>query len=254
MARTDVRLRGRLPTTFVIGMCVLCSATGAQAGPPLISDDPNTVGAGVALPILATSAFHRAGGTLLRGPILDLTVGLVESLDITFIASLENRYTRAEDCASWSSSGLFLPGLKWRFVGTEKARAAFSPAFGIDTQSPRRPFFLLPVQAEFAVGALPWVLGFDLGYVPVIDDPDRWFVAPYVRAALNPGLSLLMELWMLGSGPGDAIDFGASFGLNAGIAETRLRFLAALGPGVVSLGRDRVAVRAYLGVQYTFRP
>lgn len=237
--------------SIVVALC--CSAK-SRAGPPLIADDPNTVGARVVLPIVATSVLHRAGETLLRAPILDLTVGAVRSLDITFVASLQNVYTDTEVGGSWTSNGLFLPGLKWRFIASEKARAAFSPAFGINTRSPGRPFFLLPIQAEFSVGKLPWVLGFDLGYVPVVRDPDRWFVAPYARAALTRSFTLLMELWSLGSGPGDAVDLGASVGVSAGVGNTQLRFLAAIGPGFVSLGRDRVAVRAYFGVQYTFLP
>jgi hypothetical protein len=225
----------------------------AKAGPPLIADDPNTIGKGTLLPIIATGVVHRADRTLLSGPILDLTAGAVESLDLTLVASLESQYRSATD-PPWQLGGLFLPGVKWRFVSVDGARAAFSPAMGVSTTAPERPFFLLPVQAEFAVSDSAWVLGFDVGYVPVVRSPDRWFIAPYAAASVTSSLVVLFELWSLGSGPTEAVDLGASIGVNARLGRTQLRLLAALGTGFVSFGRDRVLARAYLGVQYTFSP
>jgi hypothetical protein len=236
-----------------LGTALLCLSDTAQAGPPLIADDPNTIGAGAALPIVATSVIHRADRTLLRGPILDLTVGAVESLDVTLVASLESQYRSATD-PPWQLGGLFVSGLKWRFVSGDEARAAFSPAIGVNTTTPGRPFFLLPVQAEFAIADSVWVLGFDLGYVPVVRNPDQWFIAPYAVASVTRRLILMFELWSLGAGPTEAFDLGASIGVNTRLGQTRLWLLAALGTGFVSLGRDRALARAYLGVQYAFSP
>jgi hypothetical protein len=59
----------------------------SHAGAPLLADDPHAVGPGVVQPIFATSTFVQVGETLLRGPISDLTIGLVDSLDATVVAS-----------------------------------------------------------------------------------------------------------------------------------------------------------------------
>ena len=238
---------------LAVGGAIHCLPDRAKAGPPLIADDPNTIGAGAVLPIVATSVMHRADRALLRGPILDLTAGAVESLDVTLIASLESQYRSAMD-PPWQLGGLFVPGLKWRFLSGDGARAAFSPAIGVNTTAPGRPFFLLPVQAEFAVSDSVWVLGFDAGYVPAVRNPDQWFIAPYAVASVTRRLVLMFELWALGAGPTEAADLGASVGVNTRLGRTRLRLLAALGTGFVSFGRDRVLARAYLGVQYTFSP
>ena len=47
-------------------------------------------------------------------------------------------------------------------------------------------------------------------------------------------------------------DLGTSLGTDYGIFGDRLRLLAALGTGIVSVGASRVDVRAYLGTQHTF--
>ncbi|MGD8318632.1 MAG: hypothetical protein PVH76_12850, partial [Myxococcales bacterium] len=235
---------------MLIAVLVLSWSDAALAGPPLIADDPNTIGAGHVLPIISTSVIDGGGETLVRAPILDLTVGIVESLDFTLLTPLISRRS-ANVTPSWSHTTVFAPGLKWQFFETDRGSLCVSPAFYIDAGRLARSFALLPIEGELKVGRRrKGTIGFDLGYQPVVDATHEWFVAPYADYMVNPKLDLLFELWCLGSGA--TARTGGSLGVNTGPVSGHIRALAAVGTGFVSFGAARVDVRAYLGVQYMF--
>ena len=75
--------------------------------------DPNTIGPGHVLPIVSASVFDQGSETLLRAPIVDLTVGVVDSLDFTFLAPLLEQHNPGAK-PEWSFTSLFAPGLKWQ--------------------------------------------------------------------------------------------------------------------------------------------
>ena len=78
----------------------------------MISDDPNTIGPGNAQPIFATSVLNRGDRTLVRGPILDLTIGAVDSLDVTLVLSFDAVHRELE-VPAWEFLGIVTPGIKW---------------------------------------------------------------------------------------------------------------------------------------------
>ena len=230
----------------------------SHAGPPLLADDPHTVGPGVVQPILATSTFVQGSETLLRGPTSDLTVGLVDSLDATVVTSLASWHDASGD-PEWTFGGLFAIGAKWEFLRRERGSLAFSPALVIDTQMPREPAGLLPIQGELKVGRKA-AIGFDLGYIVVRSDAHEWYAALYANWAVTARLKLLGELWVLSFGAIGAADLGttvgtdlgASLGIDYGIIGKKVRLLVSAGTGMVSFGAPRVDARAYLGTQLTF--
>ncbi len=224
--------------------------SSAHAGPPLISDDPNTVGPGVVQPIFATAAVNRGDETLVRGPIADVTVGLVDSLDAIVVAALASQHDASEE-PRWTLSGQFAVGVKWEFFRGDRGSLAFTPAFIIDSKAAREPGALLPIQGEVAVGKGEVVLGFDLGYIPIRNAQDEWFLAPYATWAATKRLNVLGELWSVSFGRAEASDFGASLGIDYSIFGEELRLLVAVSAGIVSVGMSRVDVRAYVGAQYT---
>jgi len=202
------------------------------------------------MPIFAVSVSHQGDTTVLRAPLADLTVGLVDSLDMTLIASFDGLHTEAED-PWWRPTSLLAPGLKWEFFETERGSLAFSPAFALNIGTISRSFALLPLQGELAVGARRRaVIGFDVGYEPVLNNVHRWFIIPYARYSVNRKLDLLFEIWSLGSGP--TANLGGSLRTDYGILGSEIRLLAALSTAFVGFDASRLEVRAYLGVQYTF--
>jgi len=231
----------------------------ARAGPPLVADDPNTVGPGVVQPIFAVSAFVQGDEILVLGPTADVTIGLVDSLDATVIATLASLHDAAGD-PRWTLSGLFAVGAKWEFFRRARGSLCFSPAFVIDTDASRRPGGLLPVQGELDLRQGKAVIGFDVGYVVQRDDAHEWFVALYATWAATRRLNVLGELWAVSfgqTGPTElaepiGTDFGTSLGIDYGIIGDKFRLLVALGTGIASVGASRVDVRAYLGTQHDF--
>jgi len=230
-----------------------------HAGPPLISDDPHTVGPGVVQPIFAVSTFSQGEETLLRGPTADITIGLVDSLDATVVASLASVH-HASESPRWTLSGLFAVGVKWEFFRRERGSLAFSPALIMDSMDARDPAGLLPLEGELTVGRGKVAIGFDIGYIPVRHDAHEWFVALYSSWAATARLNVLSELWILSFGALGAAEIGrpvgtelgTSLGVDYGIAGNAFRLLAALGTGLVSVDSPRVDVLGYLGTQYTF--
>jgi hypothetical protein len=221
-----------------------------RAGPPLIADDPNTVGPGVVQPIFATSALNRGDETLVLGPTADVTIGLVDSLDAIVVASLSSLHDASES-PRWTLSGLFIVGVKWQFFRGDRGSLAFSPAFITETAVAREPAGLLPIQGELALRNRKGVIGFDIGYVPIRRADDEWFVAPYASWAATRRLNVLGEIWVVAFGRAEAADIGTSLGIDYGIFGNELRLLAAVGPGIVSVGMPRIDIRAYVGAQYT---
>ena len=234
----------------LIGLAVLLGPNAAFAGPPLVADDPNTIGPGHVLPIVSASVFDQGSETLLRAPIVDLTVGVVDSLDFTFLAPLLEQHNPGAK-PEWSFTSLFAPGLKWQFFRTDRGSLCLSPAFYIDSGRLKRSFALLPLEGELKVGEhRKGVIGFDIGYESVIGGTHRWFIAPYATYMVSPKLDVLLEVWCLGLGA--TARTGGSVGINTGTESRDIRLLAALGTGFVSFGAARVEVRGYLGVQYMF--
>jgi hypothetical protein len=231
----------------------------ARAGPPLIADDPNTVGPGVVQPIFAIDALNEGDETLVRGPIIDLTIGLVDSLDAIVVASLASLHDAAEN-PRWTFSGFFIVGVKWQFFRGDRGSLAFSPAFITETAVAREPAGLLPVQGELTLRNRKGVIGFDIGYIPVRRVDDEWFLALYVSWAATQRLNVLGEIWAVAFGWAEATDIetplgtdiGTSLGIDYGIFGNELRLLAAVSTGIVSVGAARLDIRGYLGAQYTF--
>jgi hypothetical protein len=235
---------------LLLGLAVALPPSAALAGPPLIADDPNTIGAGNVLPIISASVLDEGAEIVMEAPILDLTVGIVESLDFTLLTPILSRRSPPAE-PQWSTTTLFAPGLKWQFFKTKRGSLCISPAFYINAGEISRSFALLPLQGELRLGRQRRaVIGFDIGYQPWLDATHGWFVAPYASHTLNPKLDVLFELWCLGLG--STARTGGSMGINAGTADGDIRALAAIGTGFVSFGAARVDVRAYLGVQYMF--
>jgi hypothetical protein len=248
-----------LALTSLVAAVMGWSPNLAQAGPPLIADDPNTVGPGVVQPIFAISTFRQGDGTLLRGPTADITIGLVDSLDAIVVASLASRHDAAGN-PQWTLSGLFAVGAKWEFFRRDRGSLAFTPTFVMDTKVAEQPAGLLPIQGELAVGHGKATIGFDVGYVLARRDGDEWYAAVYASWAATARLNILGEVYAVSFGWTEATDvggpvatdIGTSLGIDYGIIGNELRLLGALGTGIISFGGPRIDVHAYLGIQATF--
>lgn len=243
-----------LRVSATLAIAIGSTAGTVSAGPPLIADDPNTIGPGNAQPIFATAVLNRRNRTLIRAPILDLTVGVVDSLDVILVLSM-NSLHQETDSPTWQWTGVMTPGIKWQFFRRDRGSLCLSPAFAVGTRDPGSPALLLPLQGEMQVGDGGATLGFDVGYVSVWRGPEEWFASVYGQVPITKRLTFQSEIWSFGSIRQRVADLGLTVGATYLIfskPRKTLELIAAVSPGLVSFGESRLDVRAYLGFQYTF--
>src|SRR5947207_10625548 len=101
----------------VLVVCTRPSYAGAQGGPPLLTDDPDTPGPGHWEINLAAIIEHTRDTRTLELPRVDLNYGAGERIQL----KLEMPWVRAAPSAGPSEDGLggIVIGTKWRFLGGE---------------------------------------------------------------------------------------------------------------------------------------
>ncbi|MBW2272686.1 MAG: hypothetical protein JRG96_05415 [Deltaproteobacteria bacterium] len=218
----------------------------AHAGPPLLSDDPHTVGPGRVEAIVAATAFGFEDSANVAVPLVDLTVGLFEGFDVA--VALSPAFTVSPD-APVETRGAASLGLKWQPLRGDHWNASFTPTVSLNAPLLDETNVLLPVQIEYGWKRLS--LGVDGGYVVDLDHSDLWFVAVYGGWSTSESLTVLAELWG-GRARGDERSAaGLTLGLDW-VMPWGPHLLASCGPGFeTSVGR-RVRWAAYLGLQWDF--
>lgn len=230
---------------ILLAVCCFVTVPPASAGPPLLSDDPHTVGPGVLQVILAASAFQLQDITALQAPVIDLTLGLVDGLDLILTAGPTHNLG---DDVDIDLDGNLLGAVKWQFLDRDRWNASFTPGFGVDLVSGGQPVFLFPVQLEYTSERL--AIGTDAGYAVVTGAPDQWLANLYATAGPWRNVTLMGELWTIAL-PSGAIELGMNAGVDWEIP-FGLHVLAAGGTGVWASRGERTSWTAFLGIQRDF--
>jgi hypothetical protein len=101
----------------MLAICVLSMRAGAQGGPPLITDDPDTPGPGYweinVVSILEKSRLERR----LEGPLADINYGVGRRIQLKF--EMPWLSVRETGMPVEAGPGNALLGVKWRFLGQE---------------------------------------------------------------------------------------------------------------------------------------
>jgi hypothetical protein len=246
-------------TPLLLAPVLLATQAAAQGGPPLLTDDPGTPGAGRFEVNLATT-FEKVGGSrVLEAPLLDLNYGLGESMQLKY----EVPWVFLDDSATGESNGLgnSMLGFKWRFLDARGSSPAVSVYPQLHFENPGSSSSERGLADEGSSLLLPievaWELGEDVGMCLEIGreledhGSDGWMGGIAFGRGLSERADLLAEIHAEA-----APSLGDSEGiLNVG---SRLRFgrgcslLASAGTGVWSSGEERTDWRAYLGIQYLF--
>lgn len=220
-------------------------APPAISGPPLISDDPHTVGPGHFQAILAAEFFDQSGSTLLGIPTVDLTLGVLDGLDLTLLGGAG---TDAGQRIGRTLS-YFEAGFKWQPLETSTWNAAFSPALTYVDGDGSGFGLILPVQVEWDHG--PWAIGFDSGYLAYEGGPDLWRANGYASLQATTNWKLLAEVWSVGAVHVSEGDAAAGMGF-VWVSPIDVELIGSAGTGLDSWGIDRVNWYAYVGIQYMF--
>lgn len=243
------------PLLFTV-LCVLCFTApqwaAAQGGPPMLTDDPETPGAGkweinAAYTEERTNEEHRRSF-----PHIDFNYGLGEHIQLKY----ETGWVFA-DSPDGVKSGLdnSLLGVKWRFLDQERTGLNMStyPQLQVEnnTGSVSRgsaepgPNLFLPVELSREFGAVKLVA--EVGYQYFRAQDNEWVVGLLGRVEATDHLEVMAEVRSFSQkflNQGDVV-------VNVGLRQTlssKLRLLASAGTGLTNTP-GATSFIAYLGVQ-----
>ena len=238
--RAGVGVRSR--RWHVLVACAL--ALEAQAGPPLLSDDPHTVGAGNVEAILSASGVGDRESSDVAAPVVDLTLGVFEGVDLALLGG--PIFTVGGDVPT-ETTGTLEVGIKWQPLRGERWNASFTPTAALNALVLGDSNLILPVQIEYA-WSKAW-LGLDGGYVVDADDPDGWFVAVPAGLAATAELALVGEVFFGQATRNGPSTGGFSLGLDWN-PRPPFHLLIGAGPGFTLSGDDPARWYGYVGVQW----
>lgn len=228
------------------------------AGPPMITDDPDTLDPGCWEINLATTLERRADTWNLEAPLLDCNYGLMERVQLKFeIPYLVELNEGAADQSGVGDSSL---GMKWRFLDQETAGLSVSTYPQIAFQSSQHAVdrgladegfeLLLPLQFSRELDDKTTVFG-DLGFNYAEHGEDGWIWGIAGGREIREGFSLLAELH--GQCGKDWND--QEIVCNAGFhwsAFDHVALIGSLGTGLIEGTEPLPKLIAYLGTQLTF--
>ena len=240
--------RMRWATLLLVSVIV---TTAAQAGPPFVTDDPETPplhGWEINVPVTLE---HETGEHVLEMPLVDINYGLNATVQLMVeLAILQVRLEGGRTERSLSDTGI---GVKWRFLdeGRLLPQMAVYPQVIIPTGDRGRglgegkPSYVLPLIAQKSWGR--WTMFGNVGAVLQSRPGSRdfWFQGLVLVREVSPCLELGLEEY--GNSPADR-DEPSSLGFNLGgtwkVADT-VGVLFSAGRTV----RGEQATTVYLGIQ-----
>lgn len=232
---------------FLWSVLLCCGASlPATAGPPLFSDDPQTVGRGNVELIVASVAFGISENIQLSAPVVDLTLGLLPALDFALVLNPIFEFGPEERLPT---EGAMTLALKWQPIRGEHWNAAFTPAVSLDFPAEAETTVFLPVQVEYRWSR--FAVGGDGGWSIVSNARDLWQAALYGSYRASDDWVLVGEVFAFRSPADSRTKLGMSFGFDWR-TPLGIHLLAAAGPGIPTSGGDRLKWRAYLGTQWNF--
>lgn len=176
------------------------NAAHAQAGPPLLTDDPGTPGDGRWEINLAFTVERRRTETVFEAPILDINYGLGERIQLKY----EVPWLVLDEEGGGARNGLGNSqlGVKWRFLDEERHGVSMSvyPQLSFDnpTSSDERGLveegleLSLPVQVSRSVGPMEFTL--EVGYVLVEGREDQWLCGLAAAWPVTEGFEVVGEV------------------------------------------------------------
>ncbi|WP_133499067.1 hypothetical protein [Cognatilysobacter terrigena] len=240
-------MRGGVALAFLL----MCARAHAQAGPPMITNDPDTPGPGVwEINVAATGDRLRGGGWDLDAPDLDINRGVGERIQLSVHAA----WAHARDDGAWRSGlGDVEFGMRYRFLDAESDRVslAVQPLYvrGWSAAARRRglasehPEWVLPLQLARPFGSFSG--GLEVARHFISKEADAWQLGTFVAHDCAGGdcLAEINATRVDGQSTRTIANVGARHPLREG-----LLLMGSLGTEVS--GPDRAPLVFYVGLQY----
>lgn len=236
----------------LLAVLLSAGAARAQGGPPMITDDPGTPGAGDWEINIAVSLQRRPGAYAAQLPLVDLNYGLGDSLQLKYETAFQ--LTEVEGKGSGRLLGNSNFGVKWRFLDQERAGVSVSvyPQFIFNPVTrrevglvEREPILFLPVEVGREWGRLRAAVEF--GYAAAFAGADDALIYGLVAGLVVGRVLLVGDL----HGDADLRLRSDELALLLGLVaptETKVQLLASVGR-TLRYGTLGPATLAFLGVR-----
>jgi hypothetical protein len=254
------------PVLAALIACVAVAAPHSEAGPPLITDDPDTPGKdhweiNLAYTLDVSARATPGGRTWEHAvPLLDLNYGLFENDQLKLEMPLLI-LDPADHEGTSAGVGDALLGYKLRLLDDDKSLFSLSiyPQVGLPTGDRDRdlgtggPSLKLPVQVGRHLFDDKLFLYADLGYKAqfAADEPDSWSAGVAAEYSLCDYLTLCGELRHTFGVRGAPDDSLFNLGLKWRLGDSA-SLLAAVGRSFDPGPESGSALLAYVGVQFSF--
>lgn len=150
----------------------------AQGGPPLVTDDPGTPGAGRWEVNVAVTLEHNRGETMYEAPLLDLNYGVGDRIQFKWEVPL--RVVTSRGSATLAGIGNSLLGVKWRFIEENGMALSTYPQLELNnptssvTRGVAEPGKRLFLPLELAKSWDKIGINGEVGYEVAQDDQNSW--------------------------------------------------------------------------------
>jgi len=236
--------------------CLLALVAGPLwAGPPLTFDDTDVLEPGQWELIIATSAERRRSGSSYELPVLDLTYGISENVEMFGVLPRISNRPRGEP--GKSDFGLAEIGVKWRFIASEALAMAIAPTYEFPARSGATDrdvvdderALLLPLLAEYAWQV--WRVAGQLGYIVNRGEPDGLSYAAALARPLSTGSEIMFMLYGESADGFDERSLAWRLGLDMELAAD-FNLLLGVGTGLRDPDGDDLRLDLFLGLQWAW--
>ena len=235
---------------------ILC-ATTSLAGPPLITDDPDTPGPNAWEIDVATTSQYSGHAWQLETPLLDINYGLGEHIELTYEIAWD--VLVPDDDAARGGLGNSLFGVKWRFLDQTNAWPEVSVypqiEFNNPTSSVRRGLadngtsIQLPIEVGHKFGPLDVYA--ETGYSWNEERPSGGFGGLAAEYELNENTSVMGELHDDFERAFEEDELIFNFGFRQKLTE-HISLIGAAGRAIFGPSASAPKFLSYLALELTF--
>ncbi|MGC4017545.1 MAG: transporter [Luteolibacter sp.] len=228
------------------------------AGPPLLTDDPDTPEQGHWEINIAATAEKRSGEWSLETPLLDFNYGLLDNVQLKF--EIPYLIESEEGGSSHSGAGDAEFGVKWRFLDQDKCGISMStyPQFAFNTASHSVHLglvddgweFILPVEVQREICDGTTIFG-EFGYVWTESEGNGLMWGLAVEQEIAEPFSLLAEIHGESADNFNDTEIIANLGFHWQATE-HAALIGSVGRGLNESSEPQAKFLSYLGVQLTF--
>lgn len=235
---------------LIVSCGLVLSTSTSLAGPPLSIDDPGILDPGKFEVILAAAVETRPSGDSFLLPILDVSLGVSENIQVAAVAT--RVVSDPDDGSSKSDFGPGAVGAKWRFLNRDALQMSVAPFYegllrpGAEDRGviELENTWVLPVELQYDFEH--WTFNTEVGYA---FEREEWAYGVAATVPLNDRIAVMGELH---GGSGRYFDNDSKLyrvGIDFAFNES-WHLLASLGSSISEPENDDIDLQGYLGLQW----